>query len=153
MFLAPITWDWSAHPYSPGRSPVSLGQSSGLIIHNPTTVVVFPFALLLFWFSWRDRYGLAALTAAVQCLIKPNFALVPATAVLITQFMTSETLGTGIIIDPFRAWSHVSDNIPLSAVRSLAFPLAFAVVYFGVSEAELTICSPGASSRSRRRST
>ena len=63
-------------------------------------------------------------------LTKVLASLLPVSAVLVWQSLTSETLGTGMIIAPFRAWSRLSSNIPLSATRSLAFPMAFAAVYF-----------------------
>jgi hypothetical protein len=159
LFLAPITLDWRLHPLVPiGMSPVVLGQMSGFIFHSPTTVLVFPFSLLLFYCSFRERHGLAGLLAAAQCLIKPNFvaawmpafallvlwrhgprwrplarsavAVVPALGVLLFQFMTTERLGDGMIVAPFRAWRVFSDNILWSIVRSLAFPLVFCAVYF-----------------------
>ncbi len=158
LFLAPITVDWRVHPLYPAHSRVHLGQMSGLIFHNPTTVVVFPLALLLFTASFRERHGLAGALAAVQCLIKPNFvaawipafialqvwrhrgawrplarsalAVVPAIGVLLYQLFTTERLGDGMIVAPFRAWRQVSDNILWSSIRSLAFPVAFCAIYF-----------------------
>jgi hypothetical protein len=159
LFLAPITFDWRLHPLvEGGLSRVHLGQMSGLIFHNPTTVVVFPFSLLLFYYSFRERHGVAGLLAAVQCLIKPSFvvawlpaftllmawrhglrwrplarsavAIVPAVGMLLYQFATTERLGDDMIVAPFRAWRRVSDNIPWSSVRSLAFPVVFCAIYF-----------------------
>ena len=158
LFLAPITLRWADHPLASGHSPVHLGQMSGFNLHNPTTVLVFPFALLLFWYSWRERYVPTAFLAAIQCLIKPNFvaawvpaylvlqlwrhrldwnqlartaaSLLPVTAVLWVQYLASDTLGTGMIIAPLKAWNEFSDNILLSSIRSLAFPVLFTAVYF-----------------------
>jgi hypothetical protein len=158
LFLAPITLDWRLHPLVSGVSNVHLGQMSGLIFHNPTTVVVFPLVLLLFTSSFRERHGLTAGLAAVQCLIKPSFvvawipafallqvwrhgltwrklaptalAMVPALGVLAYQFAATERLGDGIVLAPLRAWREVSDNVLLSTIRSLAFPLAFCAFYF-----------------------
>lgn len=160
LFLAPITFA-SHHPKRVLNSAVHLGQMSGLIFHNPTTVVVFPFVLALFFASWRGRPLATAVLAAVQCPIKPSFVAAwlpvlpalelwrgrreaqglgrivlrtaaiaaPAVAVLAWQFATSESLGT-MIIAPWRAWHRLSNDIPLSIVRSLAFPALLAVVHW-----------------------
>ena len=44
LFLAPITFA-AQHPLKDDQSAVHLGQISGLIFHNPPTVLVFPFVL------------------------------------------------------------------------------------------------------------
>lgn len=161
LFVAPITFS-ARHPLMPGHSAVHLGQMSGLIVHNPTTVVVFPLVLALFVASWRRRAGWTSALAALQCLVKPNFVvawlpvfvalelwrgrhdgrrwwavasrtaaiLTPAVAVLAWQFATSEKLGTAMVIAPFRAWRGLSPDIPLSIVRSLAFPALLLAVHF-----------------------
>lgn len=160
LFLAPITFA-ARHPLMPRQSAVHLGQMSGLIVHNPTTVVVFPLAIALFVASWRRRAGWTSALAALQCLVKPNFVvawlpvfaalelwrgrrdgrgwwavasrtaaiLAPAVAVLAWQLATSEKLGTSMVIAPFRAWRGLSPDIPLSIVRSLAFPALLVAVH------------------------
>ena len=139
LFLAPITLQWADHPLRPDRSPVHLGQVSGFNLNSPTTVLVFPFAPLLFWYSWRERYGPTAVVAAIQCLVKPTFvtawvpayvalqlwrhpldpkqlartaaSLIPVAVVLGVQYFLSDTLGTGMIIAPLRAWNMLSDDL------------------------------------------
>jgi len=158
IFVAPITLSWSKHPLFPYNSPVHLGQFSGFIIHNPTTVLVFPFSLMLFYSSIKERYLLTALLAAFSCVIKPNFvlawmpcfvlfqiwkygyrheiaiktaiSLIPSLAILTTQLFTTKDLGDGILILPFAAWKQLSNNIPLSILRSIAFPGMFTILYF-----------------------
>lgn len=157
-FLAPITLPWGGHPLVAGRSPVHLGQVSGLIIHNPTTIAVFPLSILLFVKSWQERLVASSLLAAGQCLIKPNFVLawMPAfvlmqgwrhgwgraaarncvlalglpVLVLAFQYRISSELGQGFSFAPLLAWREHSPNIPLSVLRSIAFPALFAAVYW-----------------------
>jgi len=160
ILLAPITLDWTPNLRVGGiSSAVYLGQISGLVIHNPTTVASFALALLLFRCSWQERPVLTAVLAASQCLIKPNFvvawlpvfalvvawrrrkdppalarmgaALVPVVGVLAFQLLTSEKVGSQWILAPFAIWRELSGNIFLSCVRSLAFPALFTVAYFG----------------------
>ena len=72
LFLAPITFA-ARHPLRSAHSAVHLGQMSGLIFHNPTTVVVFPLVLALFVASWRGRAVSTSLLAALQCFVKPSY--------------------------------------------------------------------------------
>jgi hypothetical protein len=57
-------------------------------------------------------------------------AVLPAIGVLAYQYATTERLGERIVVAPFLAWSEASDNILWSCIRSLAFPVAFCVVWF-----------------------
>lgn len=157
-FVAPITLSWSPHPLFPNKSPLHLGQISGFIIHNPTTITVFPLSLLLFYFSYKERYVISSLLAAFSCIIKPNFVLawgpafvllqfwrykfdpkiaqktilvlLPAILVLTFQFLTTTRMGDGTKIMPLVAWRGLSNNIPMSIWRSIAFPLMFICLFY-----------------------
>jgi hypothetical protein len=157
LFVAPITFA-TVHPTWRRHAAVHLGQMSGLIFHNPTTVLVFPFVIALFVATWRGKAVAAGALAAAQCLVKPNFVLAwapafvvlelrrrgfdwrslarvaavlaPATAVLTWQYLTTEKLGEAMVIAPFRAWRQLSPNIPLSIARSVAFPALLVALHF-----------------------
>lgn len=83
-------------------------------------VIAFPlFCLLRFGFSKNFFYGLFI------CFI--------GAIGLLAESMIGTYIGTTVItikISPFNVWLHWSDNIPLSFLASLLFPLGFIFLYF-----------------------
>ncbi len=76
-----------------------VGQTPPNIWHNSTTIFIMPFALLLFWLSYKQlsdpqksRISLIALLAVLTILIKPNFFLI--FAVVYPLFLLT-TVGIG----------------------------------------------------------
>lgn len=147
MFCAPIFL----------YEPIYLGQISGLVLHNPTTIMVFPFSIAVFMYSLRGRFGIVAILSVLSLFVKPNYILAwgvaflchqmithglskkviadnmkwlfPVIAILTWQYLSFTGSGAGIDISPFKVWSDFSGNIPLSIARSLAFPLCFVLLF------------------------
>jgi hypothetical protein len=148
MFCAPIFL----------YEPIYLGQISGLILHNPTSIMLFPFSIAIFMYSLQGRFGLAAILAVLSLFIKPNYVLawgapflfhqiithglskkalvdnmkwiLPVIVALAWQYLSLTGSGAaGIGVAPFKVWATFTGNIPLSIARSLAFPLCFALLF------------------------
>jgi len=150
-----------------------VGQTTPNIWHNSTTILVMPFAIALFWVSYRNLeqptrrrdLGIAVL-CALNIIAKPSFFMVFAptyTLMLIVRHgLCRETwirtwpvvLGiltlaaqyyltfakqvgnryrgdSKLTIEPFEIWSHYSQNIPISILASILFPLLHVVIHRG----------------------
>lgn len=118
LFVAPITF-MARHPLMPLHSAVHLGQMSGLIVHNPTTVVVFPLAVALFAASWRRRAGWTSALAAVQCFVKPNFVVAWMPVFVVLELWRDRRDGRGWWVAASR-----TAGIVAPAVAVLAWQLA-----------------------------
>jgi hypothetical protein len=135
--------------------------------HNSTTILLYPFALILFYRSYQFLTGekkklrdllILFLLCLLNLWIKPSYFFVFALAFplmyLLQHGLTRRTVMDGImvalatfvlilqyklvfagdssavVIAPLAAWRLWSDQIVLSLLCSIAFPLLFLIFYF-----------------------
>ncbi|MEA2396753.1 MAG: hypothetical protein QOK25_309 [Thermoleophilaceae bacterium] len=104
------------------------------VLAKPSLVLAFLLAFpvaAVRRFGWRQPAlrGAALLVAASAALLAAQYVYVYAADPAVAHLFGADARPSHVGVAPFRVWGRLSDDVPLSLLASLAFPLVAGVVY------------------------